>query len=412
MDISTGKYKKLFLSTLVVGLLALLLAACGANAAGAGQSAAGTQVATPHPTSGSGSTPTAATKPDGPPATTPLLSIRMLDQMNGWALTNTAVLKTADGGSHWRTLVSLPTLSKGSTAAGDFMDSTHAWVTFHAANTAQGTFTVLRTTDGGASWQNVSIQDTTAESIYDGIDRAHFITPLEGWVTAGQAEGMFHSSMTIFHTTDGGQHWSMIANTAPQSTSGLPDSGNKTGISFKDSQTGWVTADIPAVYSWLYKSSDGGKTWQEQKLPLPREATNAEQIGEFTTTPPVFFGNDGLLPVLVYYQSQPSIDLYVTHDGGKTWAPTKLAPIDGRNVYIADMQHAWASDKTGFYATSDGGEHWTKLGQPSSEIGEMSFVDTNIGWAIGPFLLDNKSPLLLHTIDGGKTWQPIIYYIQ
>src|SRR2546423_1771791 len=81
-------------------------------------------------------------------------------------------------------------------------------------------------------------------STYDGIDRPHFITTQEGWVTTGQEEGMHHSSMAIFHTTDGGLHWTMIANTAPQSQNGLPDTGNKTGISFKDSQVGWVTAEI------------------------------------------------------------------------------------------------------------------------------------------------------------------------
>ena len=53
------------------------------------------------------------------------------------------------------------------------------------------------------------------------------------------------------------------------------------------------------------------------------------------------------------------------------------------NIYIADRQHAWFSENTTFYATSDGGQNWAKVGQTPSEIGEMSFVDANNGWAVG-----------------------------
>jgi photosystem II stability/assembly factor-like uncharacterized protein len=336
----------------------------------------------------------------------------MLNQTNGWALTNNAVLKTTDGGLHWQTVKTLPTVSLPPDAA--FRDTNYAWVTFQDASAKQGVFTLLRTADGGASWQTVTIQDPTGISTYDGIDRPHFITTQEGWVTTGEAEGMHHSSMAIFHTTDGGLHWTMIANTAPQSQNGLPDTGNKTGISFKDSQAGWVTGEIPGNYAWLYMSIDGGKNWQQQTLSLPNTLSNAEMIGDFTTTPPVFFGNDGILPTTIFYHTQSYMVLYVTHDGGKTWAPTTPAPIKNpntnNNIYVTDTQHAWFSDNTTFYATSDGGKSWTQVGQTPSEIGEMSFVDANNGWAIGPSA--NKSPLLLHTTNGGKTWQAITYSIQ
>jgi photosystem II stability/assembly factor-like uncharacterized protein len=245
-----NKYKKLFLSTLFIALLTALLAACGTT--GGGQA-----------TSGDGANPTPTAAPVTRPANTPLISIRMLDQVNGWALTTNAILKTADGGLHWQIVKTLPAVSLTPTAA--FRDTNYAWVTFHEASTAQGVFTMLRTTNGGASWQTATIQDPTGVSMYDGIDRARFITTQEGWVTTGQAEGMHHSSMAIFHTTDGGLHWTMIANTAPQSQSGLPDGGNKTGISFKDSQAGWVTAEIPANYAWMEARPGSNKHYRPQR---------------------------------------------------------------------------------------------------------------------------------------------------
>jgi len=404
MQIYWGNAKRFLLSTVFTTLLTVLLAACSTTG---NAGATNNDIATPTPTATS--TPTVA--PVTQPANTPLILIRMLDRANGWALTSNAVLKTTDGGLHWRTVKTLPTVSLSPDAA--FRDMNYAWVTFQEASAKQGVFTLLRTTDGGTSWQTVTIQDPTGTSTYDGIDRPHFITTQEGWVTTGQAEGMHHSSMAIFHTTDGGVHWNMIANTAPESQNGLPDGGNKTGISFKDSQAGWVTGEIPGNYAWLYMTSNGGKAWQQQTLSLPKELSNAELIGDFTTTPPVFFGNEGILPTTIYYQSQDYMVLYVTHDGGKTWTPTTPAPINpstNNNIYVADTQHAWFSDKTTFYATSDGGKTWVQAGQTPSEIGGMSFVDANNGWAIGPSA--NKSPLLLHTTNGGKTWQAIIYSIQ
>ncbi len=399
MQVYRKNAKKLFLSAVFIALLTILLTACSTTG-------------NAETTSGSSAILPTVAAPVTKPANTPLILIRMLDQANGWALTNNAILKTTDGGLHWQTVKTLPAVSLTPNAA--FRDTNYAWITFHDASAGQGVFTMLRTTDGGVSWQTVTIQDPTGVSVYGGIDRPHFITTQEGWVTTGQAEGMHHSSMTIFHTTDGGLHWTMIANTAPQSQNGLQDSGNKTGISFKDSQAGWVTAEIPATYAWLSMTSDGGKTWHQQTLSSPKAFSNAEQIGDFTTTPPVFFGNDGILPTTVFYQSQSYMVLYVTHDGGKTWAPTTPAPVKGissnDNIYVADRQHAWFIDSTTFYATSDGGQSWAKVGQTPSAIGEMSFVDANNGWAIGP--MDNKSPLLLHTTNGGKTWQAITYSIQ
>lgn len=104
------------------------------------------------------------------------------------------------------------------------------------------------------------------------------------------------------------------------------------------------------------------------------------------------------------------IDLYVTHDGGMHWLPTSLTNFVSYNVYIEDMQHAWASDGGTIYSTSNGGQSWTKLGTISSTFGVMSFVDALNGWAIGS--PGCNTTLLLHTADGGKTWHRIPYVIQ
>jgi len=153
------------------------------------------------------------------------------------------------------------------------------------------------------------------------------------------------------------------------------------------------------------------------------------------TAPPVFFGNNGLLPVLddpvPPFGSKSSLgtsfNLYVTHNGGQTWTPTKLVTgnpsSNGLSIsfpYIVDSQHAWAALNSSFFATNNGGQSWTQLPSTQQLILSLNFIDPNNGWAIGSssvhYIVDNTKnqpppPSLLHTIDGGHTWQPINYFI-
>ena len=50
-------------------------------------------------------------------------------------------------------------------------------------------------------------------------------------------------------------------------------------------------------------------------------------------------------------------------------------------------------------------------------VGQLSFVDANNGWAIGssdvtPGNTKNQPPNLLHTTNGGRTWQQITAVLQ
>lgn len=338
-----------------------------------------------------------ATATAAPEPTVPLTTLRMLDQMNGWALTESAILKTSDGGQTWRD-VTPGGIPLNAHSSGDFLDGTSAWVA-----TLQGsTVTVVRTSDGGASWLSATFPTQQMS-----LDRPHFVNTQDGWIAAVTPQGTFHTDEDIYQTTNGGQTWKLAASTS-NPASGLPSEGNKTGISFMNTTTGWTTADIPAAYSWLYQTTDGGKTWHNQPLPLPGGLTN---VGEWITTPPVFFGTTGLMPVLLY-AGHEGLDLYVSSNGGQSWTPTQFSSINSQNVYVVDTQHAWAAETantntTSIYGTSNAGQSWQQISTLAQPVGSMSFIDDQHGWAIGA----TATPLLWRTSDGGQSWQSIAYRI-
>ena len=391
----------------IVFALSILLTACQ-NGTSTSSTTGSTPSATSSTSSGSGSgtkqtSTMSGSKTPAQKPTVPLISLTMLDQTHGWALTRQSVLKTEDGGKHW---TQVEALQLGAVQAeGDFLNVNYAWVAFHGANDPLGTYKIIRTTDGGVSWRIATITLSNADQGQGEIDRPHFIGTLIGWVTIGQAEGMQHSSMTVFHSTDGGATWQQMASSFSPA-SGLPMSADKNGISFSNEQNGWVTAEYPASQPWLYTTHNAGTTWQRQSITLPpgSDANNA------TTTPPVFAGQNGIMPVQLFYDS-PRFDLYVTHNGGATWTPTTLVRGNADSFSAADLQHVWAtqSNGTSIYRTSDGGATWKSLGNTPEMFGELSFVNAQNGWAIGS--ANNKTPSLFYTNDGGASWHQMSYTI-
>jgi photosystem II stability/assembly factor-like uncharacterized protein len=154
----------------------------------------------------------------------------------------------------------------------------------------------------------------------------------------------------------------------------------------------------------LYRTSDSGAHWEKRSLPTPTGLT-IQGIG---TTPPVFFGNTGVLPVYITTpDGQQHFVLYRSTDSGATWTSTKVGDFEGDSVYVLDTAHAWVSDNSSgkLFYTTDGGSSWYEAQSQPGKVHEMSFIDVNNGWAI-------TDTALLHTSDGGKTWTSINYATQ
>ncbi|MCS6967097.1 MAG: glycosyl hydrolase [Cytophagales bacterium] len=128
----------------------------------------------------------------------------------------------------------------------------------------------------------------------------------------------------------------------------------------------------------IYKSTDGGKTWQHLGL----EETH--HIGRIVLDPTdpntVWVAAIGHL-----YSSNPERGVFKTTDGGKTWRKTLFVddntgaidlvidPSNPKILYAATWERsrqAWnfkgSGKGSGIYKSTDGGENWTLLTTPTS----------------------------------------------
>ena len=96
-----------------------------------------------------------------------------------------------------------------------------------------------RSFDGGRSWQDVAVGDGVT---------------FRAVATVGSDVWGGGSGAALFHSADGGEHWSQV----PMQVKGLAPSGDIVRIEFTDAQNGTVTTS--AGETWT--TSDGGTTWQ------------------------------------------------------------------------------------------------------------------------------------------------------
>lgn len=322
--------------------------------------------------------------------------IHMIDENKGWALTDTAVYSTSDGGSKWTDVT--PKMEKGITInSRTFIDANMGFFT-----TLEGEgrlVTVFRTTDGGKNWDTQTIESQDQLTAVKSLD---FIDGKTGWMLVSYGAGAGSEYVGIYQTTDGGDSWKAVSEQNPSGSenNGLPGSGLKTGISFADGQKGWLTGLWYADTIYLFKTRDGGKTWEQQNVTAP-EGYNT-QAGAVETRPLIFFDDKNFLPVVFHQEGQPAI-FYVTDDGGDTWIPT--APVKAsKNEELVwsfpDEKHGFATDGSKIFVTADGCRTWSTGITPNADLNKVSqidFVSPKTGWAVG-------ENLFLKTTDGGKTW--------
>ena len=242
--------------------------------------------------------------------------------------------KTTNGGATWnKQAVSGWSIGFG----GQFVDATHGWIEVVNGTSSSFTYSILRTTDGGAQWTSVF----TSSSV---LSIPWFVDANNGWAISG----MFNVTGTsIIHTTDGGITW------GTQLTDNTP--GNLSCIRFVDVNNGWVVGDS----SKIFHTTNGGSSWTR--------ISNAG-IDKSSRVRSLFFLNSsvGWIGGQVTSGSTPPFILHTANaggtwsvQGGVAWAPPNKSPLQSSplGMFFVDATTGWMTTYYGdLVKTVTGGE--------------------------------------------------------
>ena len=273
---------------------------------------------------------------------------------------------------------------------------------------------VWRTTDAGATWTNISDGFFEAASI-GAIDVADS-NPNVIYVGTGSAcpRGNVSPGVGMYKTTDAGKTWQHA---------GLRDAGTIGRIVIHPTNPDLVYVAVlgnlfaPNKERGVYRSSDGGKTWQNVHFLSDR--TGAVDL---TMDPK----NPNILIAAMWTTERrpwtinsggPESGMYRTTDGGNKWERLTNGLPKGRmgrvgvSISGADSKRVYAQveaefDQGGNYRSDDGGTTWTRTftGRALQQrawyythiIADPVEVDTVYALNVGAF----------KSTDGGKTFQP------
>jgi photosystem II stability/assembly factor-like uncharacterized protein len=253
---------------------------------------------------------------------------------------------------------------------------------------------LFRTTDGGRTWTDRTPRHAGAMIANLVIDAN---TGVVGW-----GDGQ---SVSIATTHDAGVTWTTSI-LKSETTAPLPlfSSATTGTLTFFD------TADRSPVGLHVYRTSDGGQTWDGPMagtLPASQSKPAGSGAG-------VIWMNVGKVDNIPFNER-----LWVSLDGGLTWpvrhfpdppfAPSGMLKwVIGPPVFEADGAIVLAvSDggSTGVFRSADDGQTWQMLQSwQDTATGGVAFIPLSpTGWV----LADGVGTEVISTTDGGDHWRPI-----
>jgi photosystem II stability/assembly factor-like uncharacterized protein len=339
---------------------------------------------------------------DAPVVESPALSeIHFLNELDGWGVTETQIVRTNDGGVTWHNVTPPDITETGSTVATFILDNQHAWVQKPDFNNFPNNGLLYRTTDGGLTW-------TISSTPFSGGDLS-FTDVTNGWMLADLGVGAGSNAVAIFQTADGGATWTQTYTNdpnLPDAGDSLPLGGIKSDLVPLNKQIAWVSGVTYAPGTvYLFRTDDGGHNWTPVTLELPAGAENFE-LGVDKDQLQFVSANDGFLAVRMSGEATQTA-VYITNDGGNSWTLTPtLIPNAGASAFLS-AREAIIYNGEQFYVTHDAARTWTTV-SPNIVFGDsfadMDFVNPNTGWVVTVDAANHHS--LNRTTDGGATWSP------
>ncbi len=322
-----------------------------------------------------------------------LNEVKLLNGMTGWACGGTGtVIKTTNGGASW---VIVPTGSTAYFNAVQFINPLTGWIAADVNN-------FKKTTDGGTTWIN---QIVTGTGI---LNRCYALTDQICYAAGAQGK--------LYRTTDGGTTWLVIHSA----------NSDYNRFSFINTQTGWISGT-----NYVMKTTNGGNTWTQFSLsganrdlsfisentgwvvnyPNVQRTTNGGASWESFAVADSGNVFDGVRFVNAqtgyiigssnyFYKGR----IYKSTNAGATWSKQPVYPQYGfYGLDFVNSSTGYAVGNGGMvYKTTTGGDTfawiYNKTDATNQDLNEVRFLNAFTGWTCG------GNGTLLKSVDGGVNW--------
>ncbi len=261
---------------------------------------------------------------------------------------------------------------------------------------------LYKTVDSGKSWSLVlkgpNLSTGCGSVTMDPKDPEVLFASLwdfrrKGWTFRSGGDGPESTSGSgLFRTADGGKSWTALASAANKGLPAAPWGRVEVAVAPSDPKI--VYALVESKDSALYRSADGGTTWE------------ARDKSQGMVWRPFYFALlivDPKNPDKIW---KPGGGLIVSEDGGRSFSYSGgRSHGDWHDIWVDpdNPQHVAGGDDGGFWISWDGGSRWWKTGNlPVSQFYHVS-VDAKDPYQVYGGLQDNSSWVGDSAYSGGIT---------
>ncbi|HLG14841.1 MAG TPA: glycosyl hydrolase [Blastocatellia bacterium] len=216
---------------------------------------------------------------------------------------------------------------------------------------------VFRSKDGGRNWERILFRSNKAGASDLILDPTNPNTIYAGFWEVSRAPWTLESGGPgggIFKSTDGGDTWNELTRNP-----GLPKGVvGKIGITVSPSNSDRVWAIVEADDGGVFRSDNGGKTWTKVN-----EQRNLRQRAWYYTR----IYADPLAADTVYVLNT---GFYKSVDGGRTYTTIGVPHGDNHDLWIApnDPLRMINSNDGGANVSFNGGRTWSEQDQPTAQF--------------------------------------------